>query len=291
MQVVIMIHALLIGVIICFMVVQDVAKKLRQRKTAGGAFAFAAGSTFFALLFFAFPALFHFRMQGETVIYAVVFAAFYSMGIVGSILAIAEGPLSVTSLVVAFSLILPTGYGLFILREPSSIGLYIGIFCLCVSLCLIHVEPKGEARRLTGRWGLYAGLAFLGNGGCSTVQKIQIVQQNGAYKNEFMIMALCLSLLILLVFAWIRERKTVILHLKKGFIYYAVCGVANGAVNALVIFLSAGRVAASVLFPVVSAGATMATLAAAIVMFQERLSRVQWIGMACGVISVIFLNM
>ena len=286
-----MINVASLTAIVVLLVVQTMTKKLCVGRGMSGAVSFSLGSVFFALTVFLCPVLFGFDFAAPTLGYSLGFAVCYSAAVVFGILAIQEGPLSVTALISSMSLIIPTFYGLFALGEPRSVWLYMGICCLCASLVLINIERKGEKKKLTLRWGIYTLLAFVGNGACSTVQKVQIVNQGGAYKNEFMVMALAMSLVVILIFALVREGKAVASNLRKGFFYFALCGLANGAANFLVIFLSGGRVASSVLFPVVSAGSTVLTVVISLVWFRERLSRVQWVAVAMGVVSIVLLNL
>ena len=286
-----MINLLSLLTIVFCLTLQNTTKKLCEKNITRGAMVFSAGSTFFALLVFLIPVIGNFQFNSTTIGYSLLFALFYSMGVVFSFLAILDGPLSITSLVISFSLIIPTFYGLFALKEPSSLSLYIGILCLCVSLCLVNIEQKGEKKRLTFRWAVYTALAFLGNGSCSTVQKIQIVSQNGEFKNEFMVISLIISFLVIMFFAIIKERKTMAINLKKGLLFYGLCGIANGVVNLLVIFLSNGRLASAILFPFVSAGSMIFTFIISIMFFKEKLSRIQWLGFFGGVLSIVFLNL
>lgn len=89
----------------------------------------------------------------------------------------------------------------------------------------------------------------------------------------------------------IRERKTMASNIKKALPLYAVCGLANGLVNVLVIFLSSGRLPTSILFPFVSAGSIIATFVISIYVFKEKLSKTQWIGFGFGIVSIVFLNL
>lgn len=141
---------------------QSVSQKLWNRKNLGGTMAFSAGSVFFALLTFLVSAFWGFELNIQTIFYSVLFAAFYSMSVIFSILAISKGPLSITSLIYSFSLIIPTFYGLFVLKEESSLSLYIGLVCLAISLCLINIEEKGEKKETNFTLGRLRNLGVFG---------------------------------------------------------------------------------------------------------------------------------
>ena len=103
-------------------------------------------------------------------------------------------------------------------------------------------------------------------------------------------MSLIITTIVLMIFAGFNEKKDTLVNLKKGFCLFAICGIANGVVNYLVLLLS-NRLPASVMFPVISAGGIILSAIVAITVYKEKLSKYQWIGMILGTISIISLNM
>jgi multidrug transporter EmrE-like cation transporter len=53
----------------------------------------------------------------------------------------------------------------------------------------------------------------------------------------------------------------------------------------------AGMLPASVMYPVVSAGGTIATSLAALLIYREKMSRQQLIGLGLGVLAIVALNL
>ena len=286
-----MINTFLLITIILGITIQNVTRKAYNLKVSNGPYSFTAGSIFFALLIFLIPVLGKFNFNKNMLLYSALFAFFYIIGCVFVVLAIESGPLSITSLAISYSLIIPTFFGLLVLGEQSKPTLYIGIVLLLVSLFLINIENKGEKKKITLKWAIFTLLAFIGNGGCSTVQKIQVENQKGLYTNEFMVIALVISLLILIVMSFIGEGKSAVTNFKKGFWLYAVCGIANGVVNLFVILLSNGRMAASVMFPLISAGGIILTFFVSLFVYKEKLSKYQIFGLILGTASIVFLNL
>ena len=284
-----MVNILLLLTIVIFVSVQSVAKKAFNSKVSGGALSFSAASCVAALLVFLITSGGKLNFSGEFLIYSVLFAVSYSVSVVTSMLALVVGPLSLTCLVTSFSLIVPTLYGIVALNEPVSTNLFIGLALLVVALVLINMEEKGE-KKITMKWVFFVVLAFIGNGMCSTVQKMQQIELAGQYKSEFMIIALAISAIAMAVCALCTERKQMLPSLKRGFWMYTVCGLANGIVNFLVVYLST-RMAASVMFPVISAGGIVLTFLISLFFYKEKLSKWQIIGSALGLVSVIFLNL
>lgn len=284
-----MVNALLLLTIVVFVSVQQVTKKAYNSKVTGGTLSFSAASCIAALVVFLITSGGKLNFNTEFLIYSVLFAVSYSVAVVLGVLAISTGPLSLTSLLTSFSLLIPTFYGILVLDEPVSPNLFLGLILLAAALVLINIEKKGE-KKITLKWIFYVVLAFIGNGMCSTVQKVQQIACEGRYKSEFMIVALIISIVALSILALITEKKQIVDHLKKGAVLYTVCGLANGVVNFLVIFL-ATRMAASVMFPVISAGGIVLTFLVSLFVYKEKLSKWQILGSALGLVSVIFLNL
>jgi len=282
-------NALLLILIIVSSTFQNVIKKAyNQRPGNHGAFVFSTLSILMAGLFFIVTGSGRVFPPAEVLPYSIGFAVTYATAAVMSFLAINCGSLALTSLVVSYSLIIPSAYGLLFLNEAASWSLYAGIILLMISLIFINRE-KGE-RKITPKWILYAFLAFLSNGICTTVQKVQQLNFNGAYKNEFMATAMLIAAATVAVFMFIRERDCIVPCLKCGWLYSASNGIANGFMNMLVMVLGL-RMAASVIFPLISAGGILATAAVAIFFYKEKLSKAQITGVFLGILAIIFLNL
>ena len=281
-------NAIFLLIIIIGISAQHITTKAYNAK-AKGVYSFSAAKSLAALIIFLITAGGNLVFSQETIIYSLAFAITYSMATIFTVLAIKTGPLSLTSLLQQYSLIIPTFFGLLILNEAAGVALIIGIALLLVSLLLINIEGKKEEKKITLKWGIYVLLSFIGNGGCSTVQKIQQINCNGMYKSEFMIIALIITVITLLVCTLITERNTMVHSFKKGFPYYSICGLANGAVNFFVLVL-ATRMPASVMFPIISAGGIIATALISIFVYKEKLSFPQKIGMLLGIAAVVVLS-
>ena len=280
-------NAVLLISIILGVSAQNIIKKPYTQKNSGkGAFIFGALSSIAAMLFFVITSG-GFRWESGLVPYALGFALSYGTSTVFSVLATASGSLSLTALIISFSLMIPTFYGLIFLNDPVSVGLVPGLILLAASLVLINL--KSDSIKITPKWLLYVFLAFVGNGMCSTVQKMQQVAFDGAYKNEFMIIALlsvCVGLMTVSLFT---EKNDIKLCIKNGWYFALPCGIMNGAVNLFVMLLSA-RMPVSLMFPLVSAGGIVITYFVSRFIYKEKLTKLQLIGFVLGTVSVVLLN-
>jgi len=280
---------ILLLLIVAGVTLQQVATKSYGEKVKGGTYSFSVGTMVFALLFFVLTSGGELDFSLAIVGYSLAFAVANSVTTIFMLLAINEGPLALTSLIVQYSLLIPTLYGLFVLGESVSICLLIGITFLIASIVLINFEKKKEEKKISLKWAIYSILTFVGNGSCSMIQKMQQTEFDGAYKNEFMIVAYVISIVILFGCMLSKERKQCTGDLKHGFIYYLLRGLSVGLVNFLVLVLT-NRMEASVMFPVISSGGIVATFLLSVFVYREKLSLSQNIGVILGVISLVFLN-
>ncbi|MBR5528825.1 MAG: EamA family transporter [Clostridia bacterium] len=283
-------NAIFLTLIIIGVSMQQVSKKAFNARVPGGVFGFSAASALAAAIVFLITSGGNLNFDPAIIAYSAAFATSYVTALVFSYLAVSTGSLSLSSLILQYSLIIPAFYGLVFLNEPAKTTLFIGIALLLVSVVLINLEGKTEKKTITLKWGIYALLAFVGNGACSTTQKIQQIRFDGNYKSEFMIIALIISVIVLGTIAIITEKRALIPNLKKGFVWYGMCGIFNGLSNFLVLVLSL-RMAASVMFPVISAGGIAATAFISAFIYKEKMSGFQKAGLVLGIASIVMLNL
>lgn len=279
---------LLLGVIVFVLLIEQIlSKQYNLHAKRYNVILFTAVGCFFELLFFLFNGMGQLNFQKELFPYALALAVAFGLASVAVVLAIKTGPLSITMLVYSYSLLIPTFYGIFFLHEPVNNALFLGLLALAVALYLIN-RNKNESMKFHPMWIVYIFLAFLGNGMCSTVQKMQQIRFSGAYKNELMVIALVIVTLVLSVIGLCQNgNKTEML---KDCVRYApLKGICNGIINFLVMTVSASLPNA-VLFPSISAGSIVLTFICSMTIYHERLSKSQLVGYVLGVISVILLN-
>ena len=133
---------ILLLLIVASVTLQQVATKSYGEKVKGGTYSFSVGTMVFALLFFVLTSGGELDFSLAIVGYSLAFAVANSVTTIFMLLAINEGPLALTSLIVQYSLLIPTLYGLFVLGESVSICLLIGITFLIASIVLINFEKK-----------------------------------------------------------------------------------------------------------------------------------------------------
>lgn len=269
-------------------VVQQVARKEFNKRNSGGVYSFSAAAACFVLAFFLVTSKGSLHFTGQTIWYALAFALAYAITTITTMLAIQCGPLSLISLIISYSTVIPTVYGFVFLNEPVSFKLILGIVFLLVSLFFINQEGSAQ-KTITFRWIVFALITFFGNGACSTVQKVFQLKSGGSAESEFMIFAMCIVVGILALMAVITEKKECGKNLKEGFVWYGICGLGNGITNFLVMLLALS-VPASVMYPLLSAGGIVVTILVSMLLYREKLSAMQKIGFVLGIAATVLLS-
>ena len=239
-----------------------------------------------ALLFLVFSKG-EFNFCAEIIPYVLGFSVCFITCTFTSLMAVKTGSLALSSLIISYSLTIPTLYGILFLNNPTSLLFYTGIILLLVSLFLVNYE-KGE-KKITKRWLVYVAFSFVSNGLCSTIQNTQQIKFNGAYKSEFMLTVYILVAVVMGIAAMFTEKQEVKTALNKYTVLALACGIANGLTSLFVMMLST-RMPTSVMFPIISAGSILATALISNSVYKERFSKQQLIGILLGTASIVCLS-
>ena len=276
-----------------FIIFQKICQDRYNAKRDSGVFFFAGMISFFAMCFFAAINR-NWVWSNELIIPAVAFGLSYAAATVFVVLAIKNGSLAKTTLVTSYSLLVPAFAGLIVLREPIGVPMIVGMVLLVVSLWLTNyrkASADAPKEKVTLKWVIFLLLAFVGNGMCSTVQKLT-PHFLGADINQnlYMIAALGLSSTVLIIASFLTKETGLKATLKVGAPLALLDGLFNGAVNYLAIYLNQ-FIPASVMFPVLSGGEIILIVPYALLVRREKFAAAQWVGFGVGVVSVVLLNL
>lgn len=263
------------------------AKQYNVKAKEPSTFFFTAVLTFSAMLFFLISALNDFTYLKELWGYSVGFAVCYLLTLGGQFLAIKWGSLSLTTLIASYSLVIPTFYGIFFLKESLNAMGIAGLILLFLSIFLINKKKEKAAFSL--KWLLSLLALLIGNGTCATIQKVYQVNYGAANKNEFMTVALLMAGVMFVIASLVTKEK---IRVQPGLCvaFGALAGASNGLANMLIMMLT-GLIPNAILFPSVSAGGIVLGFLLAVIVYHERLSKQQLIGYLMGTVSVVLLNL
>jgi drug/metabolite transporter (DMT)-like permease len=184
-------------------------------------------------------------------------------------------------------------------NETISWAQVVGIILMLVSFVIAADNGKGQ-KRANLKWLLLCLAAFASQGGIGLMQKIH---QSSAHKgelNSFLIIAFIVSAIASASvsaclygkergagggFLAKRDNKTRFAVLMIAVMVLAgACMASNHKLN---LYLS-GVMDSAVFFPIVNGGGLVLTTLASLLVFRERLSAKRWIGVAVGILSVVF---
>ena len=276
-----------------FIIFQKVCQDRYNARRDSGVFLFSGMISFFAMCFF-MAVNRDWTWSSELIIPAVAFGLSYAAATVFVVLAIKCGSLAKTTLITSYSLMVPALAGLIVLREPLGVPMLVGMVLLVLSLWLTNYRKKtadAPKEKITAKWVIFVLLGFIGNGMCSTVQKLSPhFLGEDINQNLYMIAALGLSSVVLITASFLTKETNLKATLKIGAPLALLDGLFNGAVNYLAIYLNQ-FIPASVMFPVLSAGEIILIVPYSLLVRREKFTAAQWVGFGVGVVSVVLLNL
>ena len=200
------------------------------------------------------------------------------------------GPLSYTSVIVSLASLIAAVSGLFF---GESIDLFqyfgMGIMVLCI---IFSTDRNNGSRKSSLKWLLVALTSCITNGFVGVMQKIHQSTEYKAQNTAFLVSAFAF-MTVASALLWLYERKK---SGKNRFdpnakqIAFALISGATFAVPHTANLYLAGAMPSAVFFPIINTGGLILTLLAATLLFKEKLSRLQWIGIALGLISSLFVS-
>ena len=236
-----------------------------------------------------------------TFVYALGFAICYVGGTVFSILAISNGPFAITSLVMSYSLMLPTLWSLIFYTSDNSPSVFVilGIVFMCISLFLVRNKNADDSMKITPRWIIFILINFVSNGGCNIFQTIfneenkknNIVIEPYKFLLVSMSIVLVAFILIIAVYVIVNRKKNLVKPNMKQLIGYGCAtGISNTIANTLVLLVAGISIPAYILFPLDTVGQLTLVFLVSVMFFKEKYTRLQYVGYFIGMASVVLLN-
>lgn len=218
-----------------------------------------------------------------TVALALLFGVVTALSNYYKMLSLAEGPMHITLLITTSSMIIPTLSGVFF-GEEFSIAKLIVVFVL-IFFIYLSLEKKNNAR-VNKKWLLFCALAFVLQGSIGVLQKIH---QSSEHKGEiggFLFIAFICSLL----YSHFRAKLGfgALGFTKKLYIFAPICGLCTFAMNFLNLRLS-GLLPSQLFFPVVNGSAIILSSVMSVLLFKEKLTSRQVVGLCGGILSLIVI--
>ena len=210
------------------------------------------------------------------------------------LLALSTGPLSLTTVIMSFSMVINALSGAIFWGEKLSALKIIGIALMF--LCFIlTVRTKQSDSIVSIKWFVFAVLCSISNAAIGLLQK---THQSSQYKGELMpflvisfVASAVISFVIYLITNARKSKKKTKFNAKPLVVLIVillVSGVCIALNNVLCLHLS-GVMDSAIFFPVNNGAALILSILAGVVLFRERLPLRCWIGVAFGTAATLCL--
>ena len=239
-------------------------------------------------------------LSSFTLLLGIAFGLVTAIQAITNLKALEIGPMSYTQVIISFSTLISAMSGAIFWDESIEWAHWVGIALMLVSFVLA-VERKNDEKGVSLRWLVVSLISFLFCGGIGVMQKLHQSSDFKGELNGFLVIAFIISFVFSLILWLVTRKKGASAgekepadsgKRKKAIAVFVVLTLLNGAAVAvnhkLNLYLS-GVMASAVFFPIVNGGGLVTTTLAAVIIFKERLSAKQWIGIIFGTASVVFL--
>ncbi len=250
-----------------------------------------------------------FSMPLSGILTFILFGIIFSATVFLNLIALEYGPLSLTNLLVNFSLIIPLGYSFVFYQEALTLPRIIGILLFAVCMVLfsgfrfgkgMKGEQAAHEKKASLKWFLLSVLAMICNGSLSLIQKVYAMQTGNIYSSQVLfygyLFATLSSFVLAAVLFSLQRRRHIVLptHKEKQapvLIGLALLvGLSNFGLN-LVVVLLATRMDAAIVYPVIQGSGPIIVTVVSRLLFKEKIDAVKLAGILIGCTAIVLLNL
>ena len=266
-------------------------KKYNQKYSEGG-FIFISVLSLCSMLFFLITDLISDKNGLEFTTPVLILGVFagiaYATASLATFVAMGEGSYVLSRLVLSYGILVTVGHGLVIGEKLSVFGV-IGLILILFSLYFFKGEKEGESVKITKKWVVYISLSVLLAGVFGIIQRQQQIEYQSRYNNEFMIISLAVSATVLFILGMVLSGKRAKYVLKTGVPYAASAGVCNGATNLVNLYVYT-IAPLSIIGPTGAGVAIIISFLISKLLFKERFTRGQLLGVVLGTVAIILFK-
>lgn len=259
--------------------------------TAEGYHLFNAGSSLVCGITLLILSGGNFSISPYTIIMAVLFGIITALQQITNSAALSVGPLSYTSVIISMSTVITALSGALFFDETIRPTQLAGIVLMIICLILSVRKDKND-KKTNIRWFVLSLLSSLCCGGVGIMQKIHQTSDHRSELTMFLIIAFMCSFVfsgINLIISKTKGRKIPFPGKSLLIPAFLVAGGIGIALNNLINLYLSGIVDSAVFFPVVNGGGLILVTIASLIIFKEKLTAKQWVGMATGIGATLFL--
>ena len=261
-----------------------------SKKHGSGGMIMNAIIALFSFLFFLITDEGGFTAPSEMIPLAIFNSVLYALGFYLTYVAYGLGSFGLTRLISSFSLLFTIFYGLFFLNETATWLTYVGILMIFAAMVLINYrkESAGEKKSFSVKWLVCVCTSTLANGFIGIFTRYQQIRFNNSCSNEFLVISLGGAFVWLAIIGIITEREKLGYILKYGTLYGAASGLVNGAKNLTTIFIYL-YLPISIVSPIKTGLGIVLTFLSSFIIYKERYTKLQLIGVALGATAIVLL--
>lgn len=231
------------------------------------------------------------QLNATVLIWGLLYGITQALFIFFKAQAMSTGSVSITTLIGNSSLLVSIFVSMILWNEKVSFWDVIGLIVLCIGIALSTYKNSGE--QYGPKWKIYVVFFFLSAAGVGIVFKAFGKIVNTEYTSSMMLVsAIVMALFYLLCVLKNSDIKPQIepLFPKKKFILYAVgAGALSCLYNRLNITTS-GILDAIIFFPAFNGGTIILSSILSILIFKEKLTKKQILGIILGVIAICIIG-
>lgn len=222
------------------------------------------------------------------ILFGMVYGVILCMFLYFKTESLANGPVSLTTLIGSCAFIIATGFGVVYNSEKVSIFQAIGMALILVSLVMC-IFPKKGGEKLTLKWFFFCFMFFLAGGFVGIFYKIFGASAVKDNVNTMMLSASVTSAILFflagLLINGVKKEKCPTIK-KEALIYILLSGIAGCVYIRLNVSLSK-VIPSAVFFPVSNGAMVIISTMAGGLMFKEKLNKLQLTGIILGLIAII----
>lgn len=239
------------------------------------------------------------QASDATIVFGVIYGVIIALFLIFKMASLGSGPVSITSLIGCCSLIVPTLFGLIFYREAVNFLQIIGLVLLFIALYLC-VDPKSNMK-ISKKWIVFCVIFFLCAGASGIILKMYNKSDSSAEMNTMMIItaltAMVSFVIIYVVSGLLRVKNNqsflIIEKNKNAFLwsilFIGLCGLVSGGYQRLNMYLT-GALPSIVFFPTFNGVVIFLSCISGVVLFKEKLSVKQIVGLVLGVICIMLVG-
>ena len=236
------------------------------------------------------------RMPWGGILTAFVFGVFFSLCVFLNMKALEEGPVSLTILIINFSLVFQLVYSFLFLNESITVFRVVGILLLFVCMFLFS-NPKVTGEKISAKWLLYSIGSMVLNGLISIIAKVYAIETDNAYSFPFLMWGYVFATLTSFVLAFcfrVRLPEDRRVPFGKFFVpamivCILVVGLSNFGLN-LSVLLLATMMDGAIVYPAIQGGGPIFAAIGSRLLFHEQISWKKALAILLGALAIVLLN-